>query len=324
MNRLAKWLALTLVLTLGAGGWLAWQQRTWQQRFYADTAGLTLENLQWAHRDLQRASTLTDRERKAEAMAAASAHLNAAFSASMRLFGTMFPFRKGQAAEMTPHAVYALLQYARDLSPDLPAYQVARRAELVGGLAGAFRAGFTEEWTAVYESGRLDRTRLMTSLKGFLAPHAKAFGDFPAQVRFDDPPVGVSIQPNLEGNTLTLRIAWNHTYRLFPRPRHDFLLIRTAARPEVRSNQGMQDQLSTPATIPPFSDTVIEAEVRERLFGPLLPSGWTPESYQVIGILPGLNQTLTLTLPAGGTPEALLVQLYFEAPYQAVPIPIAR
>lgn len=324
MNKLTKWLAAALAFALVAAGWLYWQQRTWQHRFYVDTAGLTLQNVRWAHTALLKASEADSRERKAESMANAQAHLNAAFSASMRLFDTMFPSREGQVVPQTPNYIYALLQYARDLSPDLPPQQVARRTELLGGLAGALEAGFTEEWTGLFESGRLDRDRMMTALKTFMAPHEKSVDGFPPRVRFDDPPVPVSIRPRLEGSTLTLRMTWDHTYRIFPRPRHDFLLIRSGTISDLGSDQAIQDSLGSMRSIRPFSRDVTDPAARDRLFGTLVPAGWTPESYSVVGILPGLNQTLTLTLPAGTTPELLLVQLYEEAPLKAVPIPLGN
>lgn len=318
MERLGKWLIAVLVVAVAMAGWFGWRGSQWRQAYFADTIGQLTYDVEMAHRQLVRARDTRVYQQKVDAMATAYGYLVSAHAGGWNALERMAPSRPGRPASIPTMYVPMLLQYARDLSPEMEHQALQRRIDLLDGLARALRAGRTDRVAKPGLSFAVDTGKLKRSLEEYFNAMPQP-EDGPRLLRFEDEPNKPHLTARWQGSEVKLGVDWDHTYRLFPNSAPSrLLLVRPSA--EVRSDADQQERMGA-GPLAPFTVEERQAELHQ-VIKEQLPEGWTEGTYKAIRIPEGLPQNLTLQLSGGAAPELLLV-----APgsgTEAVPIPIGE
>jgi hypothetical protein len=297
----ARWWVGSLIIAVAAAGWFGWQQSQWRQRFYVETVNQLIYHLDMAERNLVRARETTSYQEETEAMATAFGYLISAHVESSALMKQMAPFRKGKPAYMPEHAVPMLIQYARNLSPELPDAAVQRRIELLDGLEQALAASLSGVQGEPGYTFTLDPLTMRVDvpvLKESLQDYFQAMNPpehWPRVPTFEDEPNTPALSARRQGSDVLLRADWARTYKLFPYDWEGYwILARPAAGSAVAvtSDAGVQQRMGT-GPFEPVETVALTADQHEALKN-RLPSGWTAGSYTIIRISDGLPQTLTL------------------------------
>lgn len=313
-----KWLVAALVAVIAVAGWFGWRSAQWRQVYFADTIGQLTYDVEMARRQLVRARDSATYQQKVDAMATAHGYLVSAQAASGSVLERLAPSRQGRPAYMPGMYVPMLLQYARDLTPDLESQALQKRIDLLEGLEAALKAGRTDRLVRHSLSYYVNPSTLKRSLDDYFQamPHPEGG---PRVLHLADEPNTPTLSAGGIGTDVWLRVDWRHTFRLFPHSAPSrLLLIRPTA--DVRSDAGAQERMGAGA-LAPFTVAENQAELHARI-KPQLPEGWGSGDYVAVRIPEGLPQTLTLRFRGGASPELLLVDLRSEAP--AVPIPIGE
>lgn len=297
----AKWLAGVLVVAVAAAGWFGWRQAKWRQAFYVETTSQLIYQLDMAERSLVRARESRNYQEKLEAMATAHGYLVMAHVESNALMKQMAPSRKGKPVYMPELAVPMLIQYARNLSPDLPDAAVKERIELLDGLGQALAAGLPgragqpgQMFTMDPLQVEFDLPELRQRLDDYFRP-MMGTGEFTHMPTFEDEPNQPTVTARRQGSDVVLRVEWERSYKLFP---HDWDGYWVLARPAaggavtVTTDAGKQQRMGTGA-FEPAETATLTAEQHEA-WKDRLPAGWTAGSYAVIRVPVGLPQTQTL------------------------------
>jgi hypothetical protein len=296
-----RWVAGVLVIAVAAAGWFGWRQAQWRQRFYVETVNQLIYHLDMAERNLVRARETTSYQEETEAMATAFGYLISAHVESAALMRQMAPPRKGQPLYMPDHAVTMLIQYARNLSPDMPDAAVQKRIELLDGLEQALANGLSGVQGEPGYTFALDPLTMRVDvpvLKESLQDYFQAMNPpehWPRVPTFEDDPNMPALSARRQGSDVVVRADWTRTYKLFPYDWEGYwILARPAAGSAVAvtSDAGPQQRMGTGAFEPAETDT-LTADQHEA-FRDRLPSGWTAGSYVIVRIPDGLAQTLTL------------------------------
>lgn len=300
-------LAAALVIAVALVGWLGWRERAWRQAYYAETTGQLIYHVEMAHQQLVRARESQVYQQRLEALSTAHGYLVPAHIEAHALLNRIAPNRKGRPTYMPGHYVPMLLQYARDLSPDLPDSALRRRIDLLDNLLRSLKAGLTDRpvtggLSTAYE---VDTAALKQSLDELF--HSMAAGTLPESLlHLEDEPLQPSKTARQQGGELQVQIDWPHTYQLFPHSMPgQLILVRPGAGLEIASDAGSQQRMGE-GTVQPF--TRLDAGSLHDTIGPTLPPDWTPGSYAVIRVPEGLPQQLTLRPPGGSRPTLLLLR----------------
>ncbi len=317
---MTRWLAALLVLVTAAAGWLGWREYQWRQTYFAEMTGELIYHVEMARRQLTRAREAQDYEQRLDALSAAHAYLVPAQKQAYTLLERLVPVKPGQRAFMPTTDAPMLLQWARELSPDMPDEALARRVDLVGGLEQALRAGLGDTVVQPGFAFQVDNTKLKRSLEGYFGSLADGITR-PAVLTFEDLPNLATASAKREGDQVHIQLDWAHTYRLFPPTGvSQLILVRPGAGIQVASSAGTQQRMGR-GTLEPFT----AVDPGDGLHGAIegaLPADWSVGSYMAIRVPEGLAQTLALRLPAGARPEVLRLRL--GSGERAVPIPVRQ
>jgi hypothetical protein len=304
----AKWLAGVLVVALAAAGWFGWRQARWRQIFYVEITSQLIYDLDMAERDLVRARETGNYQEKVEAMATAHGFLVSAHMEAEALLKQIAPFRKGEPIYIARPAMALLIQYARNLSPDLPGAAVQKRIELLDGLGKALAAAIPGgEGKPGYAFAmdplqyRVDVPALKQSLADYFETMVKP-DDYTRMPRFEDEPNQPEISASREGNDVVIRVDWTQTFKTFPHDRADIWVLvrpRTAGSAVTATSDAGKQQRMVSGAFEPVEAVTLTADQHEA-WKDRLPPGWSAGSYTVIRLPEGLPQTVTLRGAGGG------------------------
>lgn len=296
-----RWLAGILLVAVGAAGWFGWRQAKWRQAFYVETTSQLIYQLDMAERSLVRSRESGNYQEKLEAMASAGGYLYAAQVEANALMKQMAPFRKGKPVYMPAHGVLDLIQYAQNLTPDLPDAALQKRIELLDGLGKALATGLPgragepgNTYTMDVFQVKLDLPALRQSLNDYFRSLIEP-GDVRPMPTFEDEPNKPTVTARRQGSDVVLRVEWTRSYQLFPRDWEGrWVLARLAGGGAVTatSDAGIQQRMGMGAFEP--VETVTLTADQHEAWKDRLPAGWTVGSYVVIRLPEGLNQTVTV------------------------------
>lgn len=297
----ARWLAAGMVLAVATAGWFGWRQAQWRRAFYVETTGQLIYQLDMAERSLVRARESGNRQEKVEAMATAHGYLVTAHIEANALMKQMAPFRKGKLVYMPSHAVVDLIQYARNLSPDLPDAAVSKRIDLLDGLGKALASGLPDKAGEPGHIFAIDPFQVkfdQPALKQRLQDYFQSMNPpehWPRVPIFEDEPNKPTVTVRQQGSDLLVRVDWAQTYSTFPFDWDGYWLLARPASGSavtVTSDAGKQHRMEMGA-FEPFESDMLTPEQHEA-WKDRLPPGWEAWSYAVIRVPAGLPQTLTL------------------------------
>jgi hypothetical protein len=311
-------MAAALVVVVAAASWLGWREAQWRQAYYADTTGQLIYQVEMAHRQLVRAQETRVYQEKLDALATAHGYLVSAQVQANPLLERIAPPRKGRPAYMPFFYVPMLLQYAWDLTPDLPDQALQRRTELVSGLEQALKASLTDRTVKPGSAHVVDTARLKQSLDDFFVALSPS-SEMRSHLRFEDDADRPTVTARQKGSEVLIRFEWTRTLQTFPYSLRGYLLlIRPGTGVAVSSDAGQLERMGQGAS-EPFTVMEADGNLHELVKGSL-PEGWSTGTYMAVRIPEGLPQSLTLQLPGSSRPDLLLLrQSSGEA---ATPIPV--
>ncbi|HWI64396.1 MAG TPA: hypothetical protein VNT75_21355 [Symbiobacteriaceae bacterium] len=286
-----------LVIAVSVFGTWVFTGRAGADRPLKETLYLTLWNLDLAGRDLEQAATASSPERRAEAMARAQGHLVSAMHAVDRTAHVLFPdFPPPPEYLNLPTTSNNLLNVCTELTPEMTAGELTLRREMLVALQSGILKGIDGNWTGPDWS--VDRKRLIREWQAALKPYEVQERNTAYFVPPEGPIPATVTTARLPDGRLEVKVDWERSYRVFPRPQQHFLVIYSRVSDVKSTAAPKQDALGRVAAYDSFT-------AQENPFSMLdwlkLPSAreMQTNTFTVIGVLEGLPQTLTMTVQSG-------------------------